>query len=333
MEPGPGWKRPAVYPADPRPGRRSRAALRWDQPENALPRRAAALVPPLAALALAACGPDAATAVAEKGGWARFPANSEAAVAASLYLDEAAIEVDVFLTNDRVPVLVDGPRLDPVTCRTLEGERITEDVWLIQNDLADLDAGYRCGVAADPAWPDARVGEAPVHTLDGLSDQLLADPPGVVLLDLRWTPNVSHAPEVFAAEVLERWWRDAPSTTLRIVSDRPLMIQAAEDRARLAGEDVVTLLRWPTDPARGSAGGARFAATLAADAGVSDPWAAMESAGADGLLVHADLLRKADVARRPPGAELGLLGADTDHPAAAWLGPSDWVLDATGGVE
>lgn len=322
-----------MYPADPRSGHRSRAALRWQQPGTDLHRHATAIAPLFVTLAAAACGPDSATPVAEKGGWARFPANSEAAVAASLFLDEPAIEVDLFLTNDRVPVLVDGPRLDPETCRTLDGGRITEDVWLIQNDLADLDAGYRCGVAADPTWPDARVGEAPVHTLDALTGQLLDDPPRAVMLDLRWTPNVSHAPEVFAAEVLERWWRDAPPTTLRIVSDRPLMIQAAEDRARLAGEEVVTLLEWPTAPARGSASGARFVAALSADVGLSDPWAAMEAAGADGLLVHADLLRKADVARRPSGAELGLFGADTDHPAAAWLGPSDWVLDATGGLE
>lgn len=286
-----------------------------------------------AALALTACGPGAATPVAEKAGWARFPANSEAAVAASLYLDEPALEVDLFLTNDRIPVLVDGPRLDPGTCRTADGAALPDDIWLIQIDLVDLEAGYRCGVATDPAWPDARVGEAPVHTLDGLTDQLLADPPAAVLLDLRWTPNVSHAPEVFAAEVLERWWRDAPETALRIVSDRPRMIQAAEDRARARGEDVVTLLRWPTEPPRGSAGAARLAAALAEDAGVTDPWAAMAAAGADGLLVHADLLRRADVARRPPGAELGLQGADTDHPAAAWLGPGDWVLDPTGGVE
>jgi glycerophosphoryl diester phosphodiesterase len=298
-----------------------------------VPRTSPTLLAPLAAVALPGCGPDAATVVAEKGGWARFPANSEAAVAASLYLDEAAIEVDLFLTNDRIPVLVDGPRLDKATCTTVDGDAIGGDVWLIQNDLADLDAGYRCGVEPDPAWPDARVGAAPVHTLDALLDQVEADPPTAVLLDLRWIPNVSHAPEVFAAEVLERWWRDAPPTALRIVADRPEMIAAAEDRARAAGVDVVTLLRWPTEPARGSAGGARFASTLAADAGVSDPWAAVEDAGADGLIAHADVLRRADVARRPAGAELGLQGADTEHPAAAWLGRDDWVLDATGGVE
>ncbi|MEC7947833.1 MAG: hypothetical protein VX265_09720 [Myxococcota bacterium] len=298
-----------------------------------MPRPASISATVIAAGTMTACGPGAATVVAEKGGWARFPANSEAAVAASLFLDEAAIEVDVFLTNDRMPVLVDGPRLDRATCRTLDGERIPEDVWLIQHDLADLDAGYRCGVAADPAWPDARVGAAPVHTLDALTAQLAEDPPDAVLLDLRWTPNVSHAPEVFAAEVLERWWRDQPSTRLRVVADRAAMIEAVESRARSAGVEVVTLLRWPTEPPRGSASGARLATTLASDAGAADPWAAMAAAGADGLLVHGDLLRRADVARRPAGAELGLQGADTAHPAADWLEQGDWVLDATGGVD
>ena len=126
-------------------------------------------------------------------------------------LDEAAIEVDVFLTNDRVPVLVDGPRLDGDTCRTVDGDPLGDDVWLIKNDLVDLDDTFRCGVEPAPEWPDARVGAAPV-TLDTLMEQIQADPPGTVLLDLRWTPNVSHDPDVFAAEVLERWWREAPPT-------------------------------------------------------------------------------------------------------------------------
>ena len=287
----------------------------------------------LAVPVLTGCGSDTATIVAEKAGWARFPANSEAAVAASLYLDEAAIEVDVFLTNDRVPVLVDGPRLDGDTCRTVDGGPLEDDVWLIQNDLVDLDAAYRCGVEPAPEWPDARVGAAPVHTLDALMQQIQADPPGTVLLDLRWTPNVSHDPDVFAAEVLERWWREAPPTALRVTADRPEMLQAVESRAKRSGQDVVTLLRWPTEPPRGSARGARFATMLSTDVGLSDPWEAVATARADGLIAHAHVIARADVVARPAGAEIGLQGADSEHGVVAWLDAADWVLDATGGIE
>lgn len=322
-----------MYPAHLGSGHRGRTRGTLQTSRSPLRRHRPRPVPLLGASLLVGCASGEPTIVAEKAGWARFPANSEAAVAASLHLDEAAIEVDVFLTNDRVPVLIDGPRLDPLTCRTVDGAELEDDVWLLQNDLVDLDDGYRCGVEADPAWPDARVGAAPVHTLDGLVEQLLADPPAAVLLDVRWTPNVSHAPEVFAAEVLERWWRDDPPTTLRVVADRPQMVQAIEDRAAAAGRDVVTLLRWPTEPPLGSAAGARLATMLAADAGAADPWNDVSIARADGLLADARVLRRSDVARRPAAAELGLQGGSSGHPAAAWLDATDWVLDATGGVQ
>ena len=92
-----------------------------------------------------------------KGRMGRFPANSEAAVAASLYLDEAAIEVDVFLTNDRVPVLVDGhdwtetpaePSMATRSAMTSGCSRTTSSTYMTPSMRAPT-----------PEWPDARVGQ------------------------------------------------------------------------------------------------------------------------------------------------------------------------------
>ncbi len=238
------------------------------------------------AVALLGCEDDGQYWV-EAGGRAHLPANSRVAVVNA----PARVELDVFLTSDRVPALWDGPRLDPTTCRSAAGARLTEDIWLLEHDFAELEAGFVCGGVADPAFPDAKT---LADTLVSLDEALGwwsradtgADGPASVALDLRFEPNVSHAPEVFAAEVLARWRRGAPAgTELIVISDSADVLIAVRERAGRLGLSLETGLKWPRVPPAGSAAANLARVDLAWSAGLIDPDAAREAAGADFVLL------------------------------------------------
>ena len=88
----------------------------------------------------------------------------------------AGIEVDLFLTVDRVPVLAHDPYLNPTTCRTADDQEITDTVWLMEHTLDELDALWRCGTAPDPDLPDAAVVPDTLMTFDELIEALADHP-------------------------------------------------------------------------------------------------------------------------------------------------------------
>ena len=117
---------------------------------------------------------------------------------------------------------------------------------------------------------------------------------------------------------------------LRVTADRPEMLQAVESRAKRSSQDVVTLLRWPTEP-HGEARAGPASRRCCPRTSGWPIWDAVATARADGLIAHAQVLARADVVARPAGRDRP--PGRTPNGGVAWLDATDWVLDATGGIE
>ena len=241
---------------------------------------------PLLALAVG-CGfldaPGDPLLVAHRGGAASWPENSRAAVAGALEAGVEGLEVDLFLTGDRVPVLVHDAWLPESHCRTVDGGALSERVYLLEYTLEELDAGWVCGAAPDPEFPDAAVIPDTLMTLDELLDALEDHPSVTVQLDVKYWPGISHDPEVFAAEILERWWAADLPNPMFLSGFSPEQSVAFQERAARKGHTVETWLTWPYFPLESSevltALGHEFSAAM----GFSDMVAAADAAQATGF--------------------------------------------------
>ncbi len=297
-------------------------------PASGVLRMIAGLLRATPALGALACGP-APAAVAFRGGAALGPENSLLAVDHSLSAGATALHVDLFLTADRVPVLSALPYVDPDRCRTLAGAPVEPETWLLQATALELQAGYRCGARPDPRFPTADREAVPIATWDELLALLSAHPGVELWAQVGWAPNVSHDPQVFAAEVLARWQRARDGADLEaelvVVADTALTLDAFGERAAADGVDLRRALSWPRVPPEEGAGLAALGLGLGAELGLVDPVApALDRA--DALILRPDLARPAD-ARAAAGAGLQVLvGPILDEGAARAFGR--WPVDA-----
>ena len=241
-----------------------------------------------------------------------------------------AVGFDVFLTRDRVPVLNAQPFLDPSLCRTL-GDRPIDEVWLLQTSFDELFAGYRCGGVDDARYPDARVVEDTLVPLDELIAALEAIDPDdrpEVHLTAGFFPNVSHDPQIYAAEVLGRWQLADLEVPPVIVADLPLTLDAFRTDAGQRDLDVRTTLVWPRLPVTGMRGLSAAGHALGIGQGVLDPVQAFEDSGADGMRLLPTVATRSDARRVAAVADYLEIGP-VDRPAeirafAAW--PVDAIL-------
>ena len=90
-----------------------------------------------------------------------WPENSAAAVAGSVEAGFFGLEIDLFLSQDRVPMLNHDGWLDPDHCTTVDGEALDERVYLVKTPAETLQSDYLCGGIADPDHPAAEVVAAP----------------------------------------------------------------------------------------------------------------------------------------------------------------------------
>jgi len=279
-----------------------------------------------AALALG-CGPTPAP-VAFRGGAALGPENSVLAVQHSLDAGATALHVDIFLSVDRVPMLSALPFVDPERCRTLAGQPVDEELWLLQQTAAQLQVSYRCGARPDPRYPRADREPVPLATWDELLEVLSAHPGVEVWAQLGWAPNVAHDPQVFAAEVLARWTRAREAggldAELVVVADTALTLDAVGERAAADGVELRRALLWPRVPPEEGAGLAAAALALGAELGLVDP---VDSARglADALILRPALARPADARAAADAGLQVLVGPLFDEPAARAF--SRWPVD------
>jgi glycerophosphoryl diester phosphodiesterase len=187
--------------------------------------------------------------VAHRSGSGHYPENSRSAVSAALHEGYPAIEVDLVLTKDRIPILSHEPWVNPALCTYALGpgeqapRRLPEGSRFLIKDLtlAELWRDYRCGGLGDPTKPEAMRVADRYFTLDELLAALKGHPDMVVQLDVKQDPQYTESPEVFAEEILGRWNAAALPNRFYVTSMQSALLKAFEAR-----QEVETLLIWPT---------------------------------------------------------------------------------------
>lgn len=235
--------------------------------------------------------------VAFRGGMAYWPENSKSAIEESVARDWSAVSFDVFLTQDRVPVLNALPKLDSALCSTIGKRPLPDDVWLLNVTADVLRAGYLCGISEDPRTPNAKVVGDAVATLDELFEQMGDDDTRTLHLQIAFEPNVSHDPAVFAAEVLGRAEMRGVRAPMVVVSPFPEVLQAFVDDPRFDAVPVQTTLVWPRLPPVSGSGAAQLTYGLGALNGVVDPVSVVQMVPVDGIRLHPNLATASDVRR------------------------------------
>ncbi len=266
--------------------------------------------------------------VAHRSGSGNYPENSRSAVIAALHAGYPAIEVDLVLTKDRIPVLSHDPWLKPALCTyalgpgETEARRLPEDSRFLIRDftLEELRRDYRCGGLGDPEKPEA-VRVADRHfTFDEMLEALKGYPDVVVQLDVKEHPDYTESPEVFAQEILGRWNAAALPNHFFVTSTRGELLKAFQ-----AGQDVETLLIWPTFHAGDSTTLVGLVNELKRTVGAQALIQITRDAGADGIAVAYGVSDRASMeAVRKAGLKTAVWTANTETQLASYC---RWPLD------
>lgn len=175
-----------------------------------------------------------------------WPENSRTAVRESIAAGFEAIEVDLVLTRDQVPVLSHDPALSPERCTRSDGAPLEDEVPIRELTLARLQEEYLCGGLPDPEHRNALVVAEPPATLDELLELLREAPPELLVhLDLKQEPGRTAAPEVFAEQILGRLLAADRPQPFTVSSARPEVLRAFDAEARQLGLDVPGALLLP----------------------------------------------------------------------------------------
>lgn len=256
-------------------------------------------LPVLLACATFGCAPDRRPLVeAHRGAAGYYPQNSRTAMLASIDEGFDAIELDLVLTADGVPVLHHDPWVHEALCERVDGGVVGERVRVDGLSLATLLADYRCGGLPDPDFPNAVLFAEPVMTFDELLLALERGPRDqVVHLDVKFEPGWTPPAERFADAVMSRWVAADLPHPFYVSANTPDAIRAFEDWGRANGRDVPTSLAWPRFPVDASTTAIGLAAELGTTLGAVDPIALAEGCGADGLALYWELARRQTVVR------------------------------------
>jgi glycerophosphoryl diester phosphodiesterase len=271
-------------------------------------------------LAWVACGtstgPPGVEAAA--GGAGYWPADSRTAVRGAIALPLRAVELDVALSEDRVPVLHDGPWLEPSRCTLASGEPLPERVQVRYRTASELVNGYRCGGLPDPAHPNALLVEDSLMPLSELVAELPSTGIDRVRLDVWFEAGLTPPAEVVAHNVLEVWTSKDLPQVLSVSSNDPELLWAFDEEAHRLGRDLSLAWVLPAEPA--------------AEALVKqelDRWAngldyarLAEAAGADTLWLAPDLADPAAIRQaRDQGVQIGVGPVDDPQELRYWSRP------------
>jgi len=285
-----------------------------------------------ALLLAAGCGfvdaPGEPRVVAHRAGAGNYPENSRSAVLAALHEGYPAIEVDVVLTKDRVPLLSHDAWIDAELCtyalqpNETEARRLPEGSRLPIKDftLAELQRDYRCGGLGDPAMLGAFKVADRYFTLDEMLTALKGYPDTVVQLDVKEHPDYTESPEVFAEEILGRWNAAALPNRFFVTSTRGELLKAFQAR-----QDVETLLIWPAFGADDNTTLVGLANELKRTVGAQELIQLTRDAGADGIAVAYPVADRAAMeAVRKAGLKTAVWTANTEAQLASYC---RWPLD------
>ena len=295
----------------------------------------------LGLLVFAACsanpsGSEAPLTTAHRAAAGYWPANSRAAVSGSIAAGFEAIEVDVLLTKDGVPVLAHDPVLDPEECTTARGKELEEPVRIDSVRWNALQEDFLCGGTPDPDHPRAEVVAESLMSLDELFLALQdADPNLGLQLDIKQEPDWTPSPEDFAQEVLKRWWQADLPQQMWISAGRAETLQAFEDRAAERGEDLHTVRIHPLGGYGDSDVGVALGAEWDSLLGQGNYLDLIAESGSDGIYVNWEVARRGELLRvSRQGYETGLWTVndpDVRRELGSW--PVDtWITDYPAGL-
>jgi glycerophosphoryl diester phosphodiesterase len=240
------------------------------------------------------------TVVAHRGGAAYFPENSRSAVRAAITRGYPALEVDVSLTQDAVPVLAHDPWLSEALCTSADGQPLTERVYIRDLTLEALQAGFLCGGVPDPSTPDAEVLADVVMTLD----ELLLEVRGhdtQVYLDLKYGPDTLPI-EDFRREIVGRWRQARLPNRLFVESGFDEGVRAFASEA-----GITTLVSWPRFDPDTSGVGLAVGTEVSNTLGFNDPIDRVRDLGAHGFAAtYETVKRRTAIAAQDAGIVVAL---------------------------
>ncbi|HEX8436512.1 glycerophosphodiester phosphodiesterase [Archangium sp.] len=266
--------------------------------------------------------------VAHRAGSGNYPENSRSAVTAALHEGYPAIEVDLVLTQDRIPILSHDAWIDADLCTFTKGSeefeprRLPEDSRLPIKDftLAELWRDYRCGGLGDAEKPEAVKVADRYFTFEELLSALKGYPDVVVQLDIKEDPRYTESPEVFAEEILGRWNAAALPNRFFVTSTRGELLKAFQ-----AHQELEALLIWPTFSADESNVLTAVRNELKRTVGAQELIQLARDAGADGIAVAYPVADRAAMeAVRRAGLKTAVWTANTEAQLASFC---RWPLD------
>lgn len=244
-----------------------------------------------------------------------WPPNSQTAIEGSIGAKLPAIELDVALTDDRIPVLHDGPWLSSETCIRADGSPFGETLLVRSLTAEQIAEAFLCGGLPDPARPNALLAEEPIMTLSEAITLLPATPIDSVRLDVFYQDGVTPPPDVIAKNILETWESSDLPQVLSITSNHPDLLEAFDAEAHVRGRDLD--LGWYA-PSEGQ--------TIEIVTQELDRWSNGLDYAAMAEVVGADLLwldpKVADIgalrAARAEGLRFGITPADDPRELSFW---------------
>lgn len=221
---------------------------------------------------------------AHRGAAGYWPQNSRTAMLGSIEAGYEGLEFDIVLSSDGVPVLSHDPWLHEDLCTWADGEYLSERLYIQDLDLDTLQADFLCGGIAEEAYPDAALVAEPVMSFDELLEAMVDAPADMLFhIDVKYEPEQTPAPEIFAEEVMSRLVAaDLPNPYL-VSANLPELLRAFEAWGDANDEDVTSVVTWPRFPDEGNDTLIGLGAELATATGIQDLSAVAGEASADGV--------------------------------------------------
>lgn len=255
-----------------------------------------------------------------------WPANSALAVSESIAADFQAIEVDLVLSADDVPILNHDPGIDRELCTTHLYSPVREEVLIKDLTAQSLRSEFLCGGIPDPAHPNAEVLAAPLMTFDELLQALeFASPELFVHLDVKVEEPLTASAERSARAILSRWVAaDLPNPWL-ISSNLPETLIRFRAVGSELGIDVFTQLILPFHPTDGSETKTALDYVLPDLLGTREIVSRAREAEADSVAIHHELVSRHSVrVARAEGLEVLLWTLNERDDLLEYM---DWEVD------
>lgn len=248
------------------------------------------------AVACAACGSSGnPMVVAHRMGAGNWPQNSRTALRGSIARGYAAIEFDLVLTSDGVPVISHDPWVHPTLCTRADGTALDPASRILIKDvtLNELRTGYVCGGVPDPDHPGAQVVADTFLTLDELIAEVTATPDLWLQFDIKQNPDFTASAEEFVEQIFSRWDAAHLPNPWYASSPEPAVIRAVRARGGSAS------LTWPNFPPGASTTLVGLGAEVLAQVGIADPLALARHAQASALNMPYQLIDRRVVESAP----------------------------------